>query len=105
MRNKVSYLIISFFICLLFGGFSAFSSDAVTNKEPHNVLENAVTDNYPLDTCPVTGVKLETMGKTVSYIHNGQEIRLCCYGCLDVVKKDPEKYVQIIEDAKKKNQK
>lgn len=61
-------------------------------------------DAYPLDTCPVSGAKLGSMGKGATYTVKGQEIRLCCEGCIAAVKKDPEKYLKMIEDAKKKTE-
>lgn len=48
---------------------------------------------YPLDTCIVTGNKLGSMGDPVSFVHNGQEIKLCCQPCMKRFKANPEKYL------------
>ena len=48
---------------------------------------------YPLDTCPVSGEKLGSMGAPVVYVHEGQEVKFCCKNCLPDFKKEPAKYL------------
>jgi len=48
--------------------------------------------------CPVSKEKLGGMGKAFEYEHNGKIYNLCCKGCLKDFKKDPEKYIKIIEE-------
>lgn len=55
---------------------------------------------YPLDTCLVSGEKLGEMGKPFVFVHEGQEIKLCCKSCQKDFKKDPAKYLKKLEDAK-----
>ena len=43
---------------------------------------------YPLDVCIVTGEKLGSMGTPVVYVHEGQEVKLCCKSCLPDFKKE-----------------
>jgi len=57
---------------------------------------------YPLKTCVVSGEKLGGMGEEYTFVHEGQEIKLCCKGCLKDFKKDPAKYMKKIADAQKK---
>ena len=52
---------------------------------------------YPLDTCIVSGEKLGGMGKEVTFVHNGQEIKLCCKHCRKTFDKDPAKYLKKLE--------
>ncbi len=52
---------------------------------------------YPLTTCIVSGDDLEEMGGAVTFIHNGQEIKLCCKPCKKDFKKDPAKYLKQLE--------
>lgn len=59
---------------------------------------------YPLKTCLVSGEKLGSMGDAYVFVHEGQEIKLCCKGCLKDFKKDPAKYLKKIQEAEK-NQK
>ena len=55
---------------------------------------------YPLKTCIVTDEKLGDHGKPYSFVHEGQEIQLCCDGCLEDFKKEPAKYLSKL-NAKK----
>lgn len=58
---------------------------------------------YPLDTCIVSGEKLGSGGmKTYTFVHEGQEVKLCCKSCLKDFKKDPAKYIKKIQEAEAK---
>lgn len=58
---------------------------------------------YPLDTCVVSGEKLGGGGmKTYTFIHEGQEVKLCCKPCLRDFRKDPAKYMKKIQEAREK---
>jgi len=59
------------------------------------------SQEYPLDTCPVSGEKLGSMGKPVVIRHEGREVRLCCAGCIDKFKQDPAKYLKKLDEAEK----
>jgi len=57
---------------------------------------------YPLTTCVVSGEKLSAdMGDPFVFIHDGQEVKLCCQSCLKDFKKDPAKYLKQIEQTAK----
>ena len=43
--------------------------------------QTAFGDAYTLDTCPVSGGKLGSMGGVVVKEYNGREVRFCCAGC------------------------
>jgi YHS domain-containing protein len=58
--------------------------------------------SYPLDTCVVSGSKLGSMGEAVVLRHEGREVRFCCAGCVDTFKKDPAKYLAILDAAARK---
>ena len=64
----------------------------------------AATKPYPLQTCVVSGEKLGSMGEPVVFVHEGQEIKLCCKECLKDFKADPAKYTKKIEEAQKNKQ-
>lgn len=55
---------------------------------------------YPLNTCLVSGAQLGSMGEPVTYVHEGQEIKFCCAGCIGSFKSDPEKYMKQLKAAK-----
>jgi hypothetical protein len=60
---------------------------------------------YPLKTCVVSGEKLGEMGDAYVFVQDGQEVKLCCKGCLKDFKKDPAKYLKKISEAQAKAQK
>lgn len=59
---------------------------------------------YPLKTCLVSGEEINDKGdmKPYSFVHEGQEVKLCCKSCLKDFKKDAAKYMAKIEAAQKK---
>ena len=59
---------------------------------------------YPLKTCIVSD---EEIGKDADmkpyvFVYKGQEVKLCCKGCLKDFEKGPAKYTKKIADAGKK---
>lgn len=60
---------------------------------------------YPLDTCVVSGEKLGGMGEAYSLVQDGQEVKLCCKGCLKAFNKDTAKYMAKIKEAADKKAK
>lgn len=62
---------------------------------------------YPLTTCVVSDEKLESggaMGDPIDYIYKQEGkpdrlVRFCCKSCIDDFKKEPAKYLKIIDDA------
>ncbi len=62
------------------------------------------TAAYPLDTCVVSGEKLGEMGAPIDYIHKeagkpDRLVRFCCKMCIPKFKKDPAKYLKLIDEA------
>jgi len=60
---------------------------------------------YPLKTCVVSGEKLGEMGDPFVYAYEGREIKFCCKGCLKDFKKEPAKYIKMIDEAEAKAKK
>ena len=52
--------------------------------------------------CPVTGAELGSMGDPVKVVVKGQTVFLCCSGCEDAIKKDPDKYLAELSSAGEK---
>lgn len=46
--------------------------------------------SYPLDTCVVSGEKLDAMGAPVDVVTGTRLVRVCCKGCIKKVKSDPK---------------
>lgn len=55
---------------------------------------------YKPDTCIVSGEKLGEMGKPYVFVHEGQEIKLCCKSCLKKFDKEPAKYLKELAEKK-----
>ena len=49
--------------------------------------------------CPLSNEKVDEMGKVVEHEHEGKIYNFCCKMCLTDFKKDPEKYIQMINDS------
>ncbi len=48
---------------------------------------------YPLSTCIVTDNDLGSMGDEQSYVHEGQEIKVCCAPCIEKFKANPARFL------------
>ena len=67
---------------------------------PGAFLDSRAADGqskYPLQTCVVSGEKLDSMGKPYVFTHEGKEVQLCCKGCLKDFKKESAKYTKKID--------
>ena len=56
---------------------------------------------YPLDICLVTAEKLDSMGGVITVVHDGQEYKFCCKGCIKDFNKDPATFARKLVDAVK----
>ena len=59
-------------------------------------------DDYPLDTCAVSGQPLDSMGGPVDMVVANRLVRLCCKGCSSKVESDPAGILAKIDAAHKK---
>ncbi len=83
------------------------SADTYTPAQVQQIEE--LKKAYPLDTCPVSGEKLDgSMGKPIDYLYttktaDGKEstrlVRFCCPSCLRKFKKDPQPTLKVLDDA------
>ncbi len=48
---------------------------------------------YPLRTCIVTDNALESMGGSISRVHQGQQVKFCCKPCVRKFDAAPAKYL------------
>ena len=77
---------------VLLGTGAAFAADQKGTK----------AKPYPLDKCIVSDEKLGEMGEPFAFVHEGQEIKLCCKPCQKDFKKDPAKYLKKLPKTDKK---
>lgn len=61
--------------------------------KPGATTATATGKPYPLDVCIVSGEKLGTMGSPIVFVHEGQEIKLCCKSCRPDFDKEPAKFL------------
>lgn len=59
----------------------------------------ATDDDYPLDTCVVSGEKLGSMGEPIVVEHEGTTVKLCCKECIEEFESDPDKYTAMVKEA------
>ncbi|HEX3134202.1 MAG TPA: hypothetical protein VHX44_11550 [Planctomycetota bacterium] len=57
---------------------------------------------YPLKICVVSAEELGGMGKPVSKVYEGQEVKFCCKNCIKKFDKDPAGYVKKIAEQQGK---
>jgi len=62
--------------------------------------ENYEVKPYPLDVCLVSGEELGSMGDPHVFVHEGQEIKMCCDKCVPKFNKNPEKYLAKLKAGK-----
>ena len=85
----------------LLAGTPALVHAADTNSPGSST--NAVVKPYPLDYCLVSGDKIGgDMGKPIVMVYKGQEMKFCCSDCPPKFKKNPEKYMKMLDEAEKK---
>lgn len=65
------------------------------------LVEAADAKPYPLNTCIVSGEELGSMGKPLTLVKNGQEVKLCCKGCLKDFNKNSDKFLKELEKRSK----
>ena len=66
----------------------------------HSDADKSVVKPYPFNTCVVSGEELSSMGDPHVFTHNGQEIKMCCKGCVKKFNADPDKFLKVIADGK-----
>ena len=56
-------------------------------------------EHYPLDTCPVSGQALGSMGEPVEMVVGNRLVKLCCGGCVGKAEADPEAVIAKLDAA------
>jgi len=88
---------------LALAGTDSSSSGCCASETAPAKVTTAQT-GYSLNICVVSGEKLGEMGAPVDYIYKEEGkpdrlVRLCCKMCVPKFKKDPAKYLKLIDDA------
>lgn len=100
-KEKKMRLFPALIMLALLGAISC--SKTQNEPAPASTSTNA-TIPYPLNTCIVSGEELGAMGKPVTLIYEGQEIKFCCSDCKPKFEKNPQEYLAKLTaaDANKK---
>jgi len=53
---------------------------------------------YTVQTCPVMGTDLGSMGEPIAVMHEGREVHLCCQACVTKFNENPEKYLEKVDE-------
>ena len=72
---------------------------AINQSNPPTVIVETNSQDVGNRFCPVTGERIDENSK-VAYEYKGKIYNLCCSGCIEEFKSNPEKYIQIIEKEK-----
>lgn len=89
--KSVSLLFASIAIVL---GCCVSCETAQTQGTAGTAAETAATVKpYPLDTCLVTDEGLESKGGSFTMIHEGREVKVCCFACKIAFKDEPDRYL------------
>jgi hypothetical protein len=94
--KNMKTLIKSLAITLLVGATGLLFVGCASDHTGHHHAE-VLAKPYPLKSCVVTDEAFH--GDPYTFVHEGQEVKLCCKDCLDDFKKEPEKYMKKIHDA------
>jgi hypothetical protein len=92
---KLKHKIIAASLVLIFG-VPSFTGLAADKPEKEKLKP------YTLNTCIVSSEKLGEMGKPVVEKYKDREIKFCCKSCIKDFKKEPDKYVKLIDEAEAK---
>ncbi len=69
-------------------------SEDQTTTEVRQTMEQPAQVQGRQTVCPVMGGEIN---KDLYVDHDGKRIYVCCQGCIEQVRKDPEKYIQKLE--------
>jgi hypothetical protein len=89
------------FASAVFAAAFAISLSGAANSKSGAPAPAADTDDYPLATCVVTD---EPLHDPVVYTHRqpgkpDRTVRLCCEGCVEDFRGDPEKFLRKLDAA------
>ncbi len=101
-------LIIALVLSFKISVFAQMKDMEHSTSQDGQSLERTLSQNSPgkagdagNKNCPVSGEEVGMMGPAAQYEYQGKSYNFCCASCIDSFKKDPKKYIKIIEEQKK----
>ena len=92
-------------VCAAFAAAGCGDDRSVDANDTKKQTQVTVPADYPLDYCVVSKQKLDSMGGPVEGKIQGRTVFFCCPKCIETAKKDPAKYLKVLDDAKAAKQK
>ena len=74
------------------------SPSAYIAKLDQLVIEQQ-SEQYPLNTCPISGEPLGSMGDPIQVVHQGRLVKFCCSMCISQFEKNPLPTIEKIDAA------
>lgn len=81
------------------------SLQAVEARSQPTISAKKTIKLYQLKTCIVSNEELGSMGDYIRFVYQNQEIKVCCKPCIKKFKKNPKKYLKLLDKATKKKTK
>lgn len=82
------------------GALTSFVGCKSSHDHSEHSHGSAAAKAYPLKTCIVTDEELGGHGEAVAFVHDGQEIKLCCADCRKDFDKEPAKFLKKLSASK-----
>ena len=83
------------------GATAVPEQEAAADPEIEQAMAQLSTEDRALaraqKVCPVTGEPLGSMGKPEKITVEGREVFICCAGCEDMIREDPEQYLSKLD--------
>ena len=104
--NKIIYSVVLGLALFLLQGstFATDDYDEAMEQATQKSSESATpaTQILPIEMnnyiCPVSGEKIGEMGEVVKFEYEGKVYNLCCSMCVKDFKKEPQKYMLIVDE-------
>ncbi len=96
MRLLITLLLAASLAALAFSQEGAKSAPTA-QKSPESAQEWA-GEPYTLETCAASGRPIDVKGTPQTVRFAGRELKFCCKGCADYVKKDPGKFLGKVDE-------
>ena len=96
MRLLTTLLLATLLAALAFSQEGAKS--ASTEKKAQESAEEWAGEPYTLETCAASGRPIDVKGTPQTVRFAGRELKFCCKGCADFVKKNPDKFLGKVDE-------
>jgi YHS domain-containing protein len=104
MKKKFFMLVVVSLFTLSLNIYSFAQMEYMGNISSEHKHNTEIQEEKPIEVgnkiCPVSGEKIEEKLKA-TYEYEGKIYNFCCASCIEEFKKDPQKYIQKVEEELK----